>query len=175
MRIEFSIAMGSTYIGVEGWQAGNFFALSTQRNGWAITGNFCGVSQVGLYADPYKTGVAPQWQTPDHAVERQRCQRYWYKAFGLSGGGTYSATGVTRAGMRHPVPMRVTPAGSIVGTPKVYDLGATPTITALATVCNPYAAEFDFTCAAGGLTAVRAAAMYYQTDNDYIAMNARMT
>jgi len=174
MRIEFSIAMGSTYIGVEGWQAGNFFALSTQRNGWAITGNFCGVSQVGLYADPYKTGVAPQWQMPDPAVELQRCQRYWYKCFGMHSG-VASGTQVSRPGRRHPVPMRVAPTATIRGAPKFYDGVVTPTATSItASASNFMAAELDVTTGGTFATGGKAATQYWITDNDYFEMNARM-
>jgi len=174
MRIEFSIAMGSTYIGVEGWQAGNFYALSTQRNGWAATGNFCGVSQVGLYADPYKTGVAPLWEPPDYATELLRCQRYWYPAYGLRGL-VVGATTPNRLQAPFRTPMRITPAVTVVGSPRVYDAGATPIVTAVSTnLSNRMGVEINTTAGAGGLTIGRPAVNYWTGAADYFACNARL-
>jgi hypothetical protein len=172
MSIGFGFAGGSTYTGVAGWQNGLMMVLPGQNS---IMGNVGSVliGDLGFYRDPYLTGVAPSFVVPSFADEIRRSQRYFYRAFGLWGV-TTGATTVGRAGLRHPVPMRTTPVGSIKGTPKCYDMGVTPIVTALATVCNSYAAEFDITCAAGGFTAGRAATMYYQSENDYIAMSARV-
>lgn len=170
--LHFTFVCGPTLTGIPGFQAGNFLAVPGQALGLS-TALACAITNVGLYLDRYRTGIAPPFVMPTIIDENMRCQRYWYKAYGFQAmiGG---ATSAPRGGMRHPVPMRTTPVGTIKGSPRIYDGGATPVITALATVCNPYAAEFDLTCAAGGLTVGRAGAMYFNTDADYIAMSARM-
>lgn len=173
MYFGFSGMIGSNYTGVLGWQTGN--KLGYQNSNWGQTSGPTNMylADIGLYADPYMTGVAPTFATPFVADEIRRSQRYWYKAFGWNGGAT-AATTSGRMAMRHPVPMRITPVGSIKGAPKVFDGAVTPLITSLVTVCNPYAAEHDVTCSAGGFTGGRATTMYWQSVNDYIAMNARM-
>jgi hypothetical protein len=70
--------------------------------------------------------------------------------------------------------MRATPSAAIVGSPRMYDYAATPIITGLGSVSNEYAAEFDVTCSAGGLAAGRAVSNYWQDENQYIAISARM-
>jgi hypothetical protein len=159
--------------GNAGWNAGNRSYILGQTTGTKTAGLAYDLFDCGLYADPYMTGVAPPWELPDSANELRRCQRYWYRGFGLDGG-VVNATVCSRISNRHPVPMRATPAASIVGTPRMYDYGVTPVITGLTSVSNEYAAEFDATCSAGGLTAGRAVSNYWQDENQYIAMSARI-
>jgi hypothetical protein len=174
LHISFCPASGATYLTApNAWQAGNFLAFTGMANIAAAGAGTFNIGRVGLYLDPYKTGVAPPFEVPDYGAEIRRCQRYWYRGYGFQTI-VANATSAPRGGMRHPVPMRATPAGSIVGTPRVYEGSASSIVTALGTACNPYAAEFDLTCGAGGLTGGRAGSMYYQDDNQYIAMNARL-
>ena len=156
------------------WATGNFLGSTAMTNANTnILGNSLHLSRMGLYADPYKTGVAPPFEAPDYATELRRCQRYWYRAYGLQGG-VASGTIVSRAGMRHPTPMRTTPTGTIRGAPRIYDGTTTALATSLGSACNNMAAEFDITTGGTFATGGKAAAMYYQTDNDYIEVNARM-
>ena len=75
--------------------------------------------------------------------------------------------------MRHPVPMRATPTGTKRGSPKAYDGAVTPLISTLTTLAsNPYAAEFDGTAASAFTYNVMQ--MFYQSENDFIEMNARL-
>lgn len=78
VSIDFGIGLGSNYLGVLGWQAGNFYSAPGQVNGVSATGTFI-ISDVALYLDPQNTGVAPAWQMPDEAEELQACQRYYEK------------------------------------------------------------------------------------------------
>jgi hypothetical protein len=166
--------IGSTWTGTAGsWQTTpNTYAGPGQTNGVATASTGFYVGDVGIYLDPYKTGVAPRFEIPEPTAEVRRCQRYWYKGFQFHG--ILNAANGNRGGSRHPVPMRATPVGAPVGSPRLYDLGGTPIITSLSTACNAMAADFQLTCAAGGLVAGRPAANYYQSPNDYIAMNARL-
>lgn len=174
LYLYITLAAGTNYQSATvGWQAGYFMGTTAISNGMATLNNIFELFDVGLYADPYQTGVAPPFVVPDIGVETRRCQRYWYKAFGLQGD-VGSATVISRAGMRHPVPMRTTPTGTVRGAPRFYDGVTTALVSSLSSVCNAYAAEFDVTTGGTFSTGGYPASMYYQTDNDYIEMNARM-
>jgi len=173
IQVGLGLASGTTYGGgVAGWQAGNKVQIAGNTNG-ANTGSIFLFSNTGFYADPYNTGIAPPFDPPIYDAELRRCQRYWYKQVALRGVVTGTTT-VGRASMVHPVPMRATPTGTIVGAPKMYDGAVTPAITSISSACNSYAAEFDVTCSAGGMTAGRPGVQYEQGLADYIAMSARM-
>lgn len=174
MFVAFCTGAGATYQGVPGWQSGYKFAVAGQSSIWDASGNYLRVGEIGLYLDPLDTGRAPKFQIPEITAETRRCQRYWYKQMGLRGG-IGSGTVAHRMGGMHPAPMRVIPAGAIVGSPRIYDAAATPIMTSLATVCNEYNPEFDITCSAGGFAAGgRAGVQYVIDENSYIAMSARM-
>jgi hypothetical protein len=78
--IQFSVnpMSGSTYTtAIPGWNAGIFLGATGLSNWMAVTGQPFELFDVGLYADPNATGVAPPWQTPDYASELAACKRYW--------------------------------------------------------------------------------------------------
>lgn len=101
LSIFFTIMTGSTFIGVEGWQAGTFLGTSSMSNWMGATGRTFDITNVGLYADPAGTGVAPPFVVPNYADELARCQRYWQTSFiqmagnVTSGQGYYGTTWVT--------------------------------------------------------------------------------
>jgi hypothetical protein len=77
LGLYWSVATGSTYTtSTAGWQAGNFLSITGATNGIAAANTFH-LFDVGLYADPNSTGVAPTWVTPDYASELTACKRYW--------------------------------------------------------------------------------------------------
>ena len=170
--ISVGAAWGPNFNGALGWQDGDLYSPPGMGNAWGAGTGYFQIVRPGLYLDPYKTGLPPAWTPPDYASELQRCQRYWYKAFGFQGG-VASGTVVSRSGMRHPVPMRASPVATIVGAPRLYDGAVTTTVTSLGVATNAYAAEYDITGGGTFATGGKAAAMYYQSENDYIAMNAR--
>jgi len=171
----FAFACGSAYQGPAGWNAGNLLAPTGITNGAAVTNTTFYMRNVGLYLDPYRTGVAPPFVVPSYGQELRRCQRYWYKLFNLRGGSN-GQTVAYRMSAPHPAPMRITPAGSIVGSPRVYDQSITAVITGLPTSwSNNLAAEFDVNNAGNLFSPYgRGLVQYYQDDNHYIAVNARM-
>ena len=152
------------------WAAGNFLRGAAVE---PFTNDLVYISEVGFYCDPYKTGVAPPFVVPDVAAELRRCQRYWYRGYGL-GGIVTTGTTAGRGGMRHPVPMRTTPIGTIRGAARMYDGAVTTTLTQINTVCNAFAAEFDMIGGGTFGTGGKAAQVYYQSDDVYIEMNARL-
>lgn len=85
-------AAGTTSVGVAGWQSGNFTSMAGMTNGAATANQPLYITDVGLYADPDLTGVAPKWQPPDLDLEIVKCQRYWEyidgEGFGFSGNAT---------------------------------------------------------------------------------------
>lgn len=109
MKIAFVYAAGPSLVGVAGWQAGSFFAPPGCTNGAAQANKALIITDVGLYADPDNTGLAPPFNAPSYADDMARCQRYWVRMltqylFGYTGGGgsiweTYSL----------PVTMRTAP------------------------------------------------------------------
>lgn len=173
--INFVPVTGTTFrtASPNSWQVGNFLGYTTMTNLVGVGSGTFNIGRVGMYPDPYNTGVAPPFAVPNTSDERRRCMRYWYRAYGF-GAITGSATTTGRGGMRHPVPMRATPAGTVRGAARLYDGGATAPITSIGSACNLYAAEFDMNASAGGLTGGRAAQMYYQGDDIYMAMDARL-
>lgn len=70
-------AIGTTAQGVEGWQAGNFTGTAANSNMGAVNGNLVELFDVGLYADPDKTGVAPPYEVVSFDKELPVCQRYY--------------------------------------------------------------------------------------------------
>ena len=90
MLLTITVAAGSTYIGVSGWQAAaNAFATASNTNGWATNGNTFELFDVSLHLDPQNTGIAPPWTMPDEAQELAACMRYWQKLTGyIAGYGT---------------------------------------------------------------------------------------
>jgi hypothetical protein len=80
LSVEFANAVGSSYIGVAGWQNANLYGVPGQSNGAAVAATSLSIAEVGLYADPDATGVPPPFAIPDYGLETLKCQRYWYKA-----------------------------------------------------------------------------------------------
>ncbi len=77
MSIYIFDAVGTTFQGVEGWQAGTFFGTAANTNQVATNGTVTEVFDVGLYPDPEKTGLPPPFIAPSFAQALFDCQRYW--------------------------------------------------------------------------------------------------
>jgi hypothetical protein len=108
VRLFVAMVVGTDRQGVAGWQAGERTGTSTNTNGFVSSGNVFELWDVGLYADPQNTGVAPAWVAPDEAQELAACQRYFqWVAFQFYGNVT---SGLAYLGLgKIAVPMRVTP------------------------------------------------------------------
>jgi hypothetical protein len=104
-----SDGVGSTYQGVEGWQAGNFLGTAANSNMVATNGNVVELFDVGLYADPDKTGVPPPFVAPLYRDALLDCMAY-FQPFPRANISGYGSTGnYDGPSMALPVPMRVTP------------------------------------------------------------------
>jgi hypothetical protein len=147
------------------WLTGSFSRVP-MTNGAATVGNVFELFDVGFYADPNYTGLAPEYEVSDDMDETLRCQRYL--AMGTSMHGIVgSATTVARFGHSAPAPLRIAPTHTIKGAPLLYDGTAFPAITSItATYSTVLSYDIDITCAAGGLTATRNAGMYYTNFGD---------
>lgn len=121
LSIGVTLACGPSYIApsLNQWNAGTLLGASGQANGMATVGNDFRIANVGFYADPGNTGLAPAFVEPDPTLEIQRCQRYWQQAYGgawsqgittgiglygitsaltpMNGGGTVSCTNSTNS------------------------------------------------------------------------------
>jgi hypothetical protein len=161
ITIRFGIAVGSTYQGVAGWQAGFVFGTSATTNGMATAGNVFELYDVGLYLDANSTGLAPPWQMPDEAQELAACMRYWQTVYHNQT--AFSTTAGTQYALSVPflTTMRVTPAvatflaGSATG-------GATGSLGAATTASG----VLSMTTASAGVT--------FSINGRYYAVNARM-
>ena len=176
MELGIVLACGSSYTAPVDrvWQTLNYYASPGTTNGAATTGNTFYIKDVGLYADPYKTGVTPPFVVPDYAAELLRCQRYWYPAYGLRGVVVNATTPNTlQAPFR--TPMRAIPAVTLVGAPSVYDYTAAIPVTSItANTSNHMGIELNTTASAGGMVTGRPAANYWTTAANYFACSARM-
>lgn len=64
ITLDIVLACGSTFQGTTGWQAGNLLGTSGVSNGMGTISAVFEIFDVGLYADPSATGVAPPFETP---------------------------------------------------------------------------------------------------------------
>jgi len=121
MYLSFAFMCGTTYQTptANAWVVGNYFGHSSMSNFMSVTGGEIRIANVGLYLDPDKTGLPPQWQMPDEAEELQACQRYWQKSTGATAmivSGISTAAGqILDESFILPVQMRANPAGVLNG------------------------------------------------------------
>jgi hypothetical protein len=171
--IGWTLASGKAW-GSAGWNAGNYYNTINQSNFLQTMSNTVELFDVGLYADPNKTGRAPEWEAPSYANVLDDCLRYFQKVYGLRGV-VSTATNGSRCGTALQVPMRVAPSLAIKGGPLIYDGAVTPAITAIGGNLsqNRWAVELELTTA-GGMAQARPAIMFWTSINDYIQASARM-
>jgi hypothetical protein len=126
-----AIAAGSNYYapGTYSWQASNLWTDSSITNNINTVGKQFMLFDVGLHADPNMTGVAPEFQAPGFHTDLQDCLRYWYPGYRFNGVVNAATNGY--GWHSHYVPMRISPAFSIVGTLRGYEATVAPNITAL--------------------------------------------
>jgi hypothetical protein len=105
--LHFALHCGTTYSAAAGFQAGNFIAGPGQALGLSVAGTVY-LRNVGLYADPNNTGLAPPFEVPNYADELSRCQRYW-EAQNFYINGYHVAGNQVTALVFHKVWMRTTP------------------------------------------------------------------
>jgi hypothetical protein len=115
VTLHFSYAVGSTYVGVAGWQTANKLAVPAQVNGAAVTGTGLIIGDVGFYADPDNTGIPPTWETPDYATEFNKCLRYW-RTVAVSQASYGAASGDVQVSAPLVPLMRAVPASAVIGT-----------------------------------------------------------
>ena len=81
-ELVFTFATGSTFqTTADAWQAGNYLGTSSTSNGIGTTSDVFELFDVGLYADPDSTGLAPRFELPHYDTDLQECQRYYHKGF----------------------------------------------------------------------------------------------
>jgi hypothetical protein len=169
--VHFAFHCGSTFTGVAGFQAGNFVAGPGQALGLS-TAAVCAFTNVGMYLDPYLTGVAPSFVVPEIGDETRRCQRYWYRSYGTRGNAV-SAVAANQLGAPHPVPMRDVPALAVVGSPIVNEGTVSPVVTAInSNQSNTMGLEIN--AATTTLTFPKPLSHIYNAVGNYFAVNARM-
>src|SRR5262249_50706887 len=97
---------------VDAWQAGIFYGGTGQINLAATAGGYSQIGELGMYADPNNTGIAPPWETPDEAEQLPLCQRYYLKTgYNIWNGNTNNGSAYSLC-YALPAEMRATPAVS---------------------------------------------------------------
>jgi hypothetical protein len=147
--IDIVVAAGTTWFApAAGWNSGNFLGITGMSNGLAAVQSFQ-IWDIGLYADPDKTGVPPVFEVPNYADELARCLRYWqFYDFQMA---AYAAAGTQmQIAKPYPVYMRAIPsvgtfaagtptnvaAASLSPGPRHAIMLVTPTATGLASYFN---------------------------------------
>jgi len=74
----FACSGASLVAPANGWQAGSFISGPGQFNLLGTVNNQAQIWDVGLYADPQKTGLPPPFQVPDYGLDLFECQRYYH-------------------------------------------------------------------------------------------------
>ena len=128
------------------------------------------LANVGLYRDPNLTGRAPLWEAPDIVLSQRQAMRYWYRSW-YANGASNTTTLCGRAGMPHPVQMRIAPALTEVGAMSCQD-GGLGAIASIGAVGNSAVYEANHTTGAN-LTVGRACHQQGAYASAYIAVSAR--
>ncbi len=105
----FACSGASLVAPANGWQAGSFIAGPGQFNLLGTVNNQAQIWDVGLYADPSRTGLPPQFQVPDYSLDLFECMRYWQKTWSMWSGSTTSGQTYYAQSYLAVVP-RVTPS-----------------------------------------------------------------
>lgn len=113
LYVSVALAVGSTFHGGGGWQAGNFVTLSTQVNFMGTGGNQFELFDCSLHVDHDNLGIFPAYEMPDETDELRRCERYCCMT---EAGLQVPATGSSAIRIPFPVEMRAAPTTTVVTT-----------------------------------------------------------
>ena len=138
LNILFTLATGSTYqTTADSWQAGNYFGTSSTSNGIGTTSDVFEIFDVGLYADPDSTGLAPRFELPHYDIDLLECQRYYVQFSNVQ---TYypgtSSTAVYES-TQLPTDMRANPSLSVVSQFQYYSGGGGTNFTPFLALGSP--------------------------------------
>ena len=124
----FTFATGSTYqTTADAWQAGSYFGTSSTSNGIGTTSDVFEIFDVGLYADPESTGLAPRFELPHYDTDLKECQRYFWRSGKGITDRSYHYT-ATSGGPKKistfstPVPMRISPSWATYVAPSLTNI-----------------------------------------------------
>jgi hypothetical protein len=168
LSINFTFATGSTYqTTADAWQAGNYFGTSSTSNGIGTSSDVFELFDVGLYADPDSTGLAPRFELPHYDIDLSECQRYYYQTVGDPLGVSFrytadSGSSKSLGTVTLPVPMRTSPSSTVVTAPTYTNAY---NITANFRLSDVQHCYFSCTTSAAGK---------YRAYNGRYAFNARM-
>lgn len=118
------VATGTTFhTTANAWQAGNFIGTSATTNGMGTVDSVFELFDVGLYADPESTGVAPPFELPHYDADLVECERYWILT-GSQATGTWVASSpstVPRVTLGLRTAMRVVPTAALTTTSPIFE------------------------------------------------------
>jgi len=124
MTVGVGLASGAGFQAIgSGWQQTNQACQAPgASNGAATAGASFGLTDVGLYLDPDKTGGAPPFNVPDYEDDLVKCRRYWWcsnpitpkgSGIGTLSGHSGTANVICFGTWRFTVPMRIAPPFTI--------------------------------------------------------------
>jgi hypothetical protein len=174
MMLIFPARLGSGLQGTPNtWLTSGAFGVTGTKNfNENVAGGYI-ISQVEMYLDPFKTGVAPRFEFPNEADELRKCQRYWYRGYGARGVNT-NTDRPSRMTIKNPVYMRVPPTIALKGTVGMYSTQITS--NAIGVVGNTSSVEtVEVGVSTGAVFTVgRVACQYFTGVDNYFAVSARM-
>jgi rubredoxin len=109
MLLHFCTACGTTYQGVQGWQTGNKVGLASQANLASVINKNLAIADVGLYADPDNTGIAPPFEVTEYGNDLRDCKRYFFNINSCLIFTSYASAGGLVITTHQFEPMRTTP------------------------------------------------------------------
>jgi len=125
LSIVFTFAAGSTWQTTpDAWQAGNYRGTSSTSNGIGTTSDVFEIFDVGLYADPDSTGLAPRFELPHYDIDLLECQRYYVQFRKVMTYYPGTVSGAIYESTQLPTDMRSNPSLSVVSQFKYYSSGA---------------------------------------------------
>jgi len=90
MQLRWTLATGSTFqTTANAWQASEYYGTSSTSNGIGTISNVFELFDVGMYADPDSTGIAPEFELPHNDHDVRECMDYYEKTTSLA---AYAAT-----------------------------------------------------------------------------------
>jgi hypothetical protein len=111
INLIWTLAVGSTLQTTAGsWQSGAYFGTSSTSNGIGTGSDVFELFDIGMYADPDSTGIAPEFELPHYDDDLYECRRYYRKLITGSRGYAAGAGGYTTETYAFDPPMRATPS-----------------------------------------------------------------
>lgn len=174
------LAVGNNMTGAAGvWGGTTVLAANTQANLMGNTSNVVRIADMGMYADPAETGLAPDWEAPDADDEEWACRRFYWKVANdnvsdaLCNGGFTSTTAWTGV-LDLDVPMRSAPSLVVSNQADFQAVAGSALDTTALSIATASTRKVRLQATVSGATAGQAAFLRFDgSAGRYLALNAR--